>query len=139
MMQAEKFDPEKNDQHAFSHILMQAYPSNGIISEEELDWAMQWFRKGDIAENQNQNKEGWWRDLRSLGLIENNKLNRSRLKMVAQFIWSQQGQIASFEVLQNWLKPQDEAVKKQISQKLKSLQKKKKMQRKQRRLSRKRR
>jgi len=60
---------------------------------------MQWFRKGDIAENQNQNKEGWWRDLRSLGLIENNKLNRSRLKKVAQFIWSQQGKNASFEVL----------------------------------------
>ena len=138
-MTTQKFDPENNDEHAFSHILMQAYPYDRIITPEELDWAMQWFRKGDILEDKNRIREGWWRDLRALRLIENSRLMRPRLKKVAEYIWSQEGETASFAKLQAWLRPQDEMLQKQVSQKLKAVQKKKKMQRKQRKLSRKRR
>ncbi len=138
-MKTQTFDPKNNDEHAFSHILMQAYPHDRIISPEELDWAMQWFRKGDILETKNRIREGWWRDLRTLRLSENSRLNRPRLKRIAEYIWSQEGQPASFETLEAWLKPQDEALQKQVSQKLKAAQKKKKMQRKQKKLGRKRR
>lgn len=138
-MRTENFDPENNDHHAFSYILMQAYPHERTVSPEELDWAMQWFREDDIQADNNRIREGWWRDFRALKLMEGNKLNRPRMKKIATFIWTQEGEPASFEALQAWLKPQDEALQQKINQKLKAAQKKKKMQRKQRKLGRKRR
>ena len=138
-MLPQKFDPKNNDEHAFSYILMQAYPHDRIVSSEELNWAMQWFREDDVTEDEHRIREGWWRDLRTLRLTENGKLNRSRLKKIVTFIWSQEGIDPSFEALRAWLKPQDDATQKQVSQKLKAIQKKKKMHRKQRKLGRKRR
>lgn len=95
--------------------------------------------KKDVLADQNRNNEGWSRDLKALGLVDGSRLNRTRLKTISKYIWSQEGQAANFEKLTAMLKQQDEALQKEISKKLKAIHKKKKMQRKQRKVGRKRR
>jgi len=139
-MKTQKFDPENKDHHAFAMIVAQSFPhGDRIMTSEEQHWIMQWFRKDNVQDKNNQIREGWWRDLRELGLNEFGTLNRKRLKLAMKYIWSQEGQKPNFDELKLWLAANDADAQLQINSKMKTLKKKKKLQRKQRKLGRKRR
>jgi len=138
-MKTQKFDPKNNDHHAFGLIIAQSFPHDRFMTEEEHQWIMQWFRREDIQKKENQIREGWWRDLRILGLNDFGKLDRGRLKFALKYIWSCEGEKPDFDTLKLWLSANDAEVETQMKAKVKAAQKKKKMQRKQRKLGRKRR
>lgn len=109
------------------------------MTREEQHWVMQWFRKGDIQDKGNQIREGWWRDLRDLGLHDFGKLDRKRLELAMRYIWSREGHAPDFSELKLWLAANDAEAELKINTKMKALKKKKKLQRKQRKLGRKKR
>jgi len=111
-----------------------------IVTNEQINYAMQWIRSLPMDDPTFKNKINWMVDLKQLKMMVglNNDLDEKRARIVSDYIWEHREQEPDYYQLLAYLKTLDDVARNQLIAANKAQKQKKKTKRKQAKASRKR-